>query len=140
MKPSKLLSVAAPALATFGLLTAFNQSPPEDVQQTGSSVERMRADLDATQATVEKLAKDLADTRAELQETQAQLARQAQAATQMTGTLDAAEKAGFAMGVNYESRKILLKGWRQYLAASGSTAPIVERDISASRHLQKKRR
>ncbi len=48
---------------------------------------------------------------------------QAESAGAMASTLDRSEAAGFTAGINFNSREILLAGWRKQLAAMQASVP-----------------
>ena len=54
------------------------------------------------------------DTRALLDATLVYLDKQNRAAEWLLGELDRSEELGFTAGINYESREVLLGGWRTY--------------------------
>lgn len=63
------------------------------------------------------------ETRALLEATLAYLDRQAKGADSMLATLDASEQAGFTSGINFNSREILLRGFRDFWGGVRSDVP-----------------
>lgn len=85
---------------------------------------------DAQEARVAALEIELAalrkqndETRALLEETVGYLNEQASAAKSLLGTLDRSEEAGFTKGINFQSREILLAGFRAYWGAAEKGVP-----------------
>jgi hypothetical protein len=108
------------ALATFALASAALLVLPSAQDRTTKDgpLERLSVvERDLAQAK-DKLAKQ----EAELADLRAWVAAQQAAAKVMQSTLDESEKAGFTFGINPESRRALLRGWRSQLDAAGSEA------------------
>jgi hypothetical protein len=108
------------ALATFALASAALLVLPsaQDKTTKDGPLERLSVvERDLAQAK-DKLAKQ----EAELADLRAWVAAQQAAAKVMQSTLDESEKAGFTFGINPESRRALLRGWRSQLDAAGSEA------------------
>ena len=100
---------------------AFSQGPAQGPDR----VELLEKDLVDSRARVEALAAELAATQAKLAEVVGYLQANAASAKALGETLDASEEAGFTYGINPESRHILLRGWREHLAAVGTSVPKV---------------
>ncbi len=66
----------------------------------------------------------LAESHSLAEKTAKYVAEQAKAAALLFDTLDQSEKAGFTFGINPESRIILLRGWRETLAAAQRDLPL----------------
>lgn len=98
------------------------QAPP---QAGPDRLERLEKDLVDSRARVEALAVELAATQTKLAEVVGYLQANAASAKGLEATLDASEEAGFTFGINPESRHILLRGWREHLAALGTAVPKV---------------
>src|SRR5207237_1637432 len=79
---------------------------------------------DANAQRLDRLEADAAETKALLAQTLKYLDEQSKSAAAMAATLDQAEAAGFTAGINFESRKILVKGWRDELAAMQTDVPV----------------
>jgi hypothetical protein len=79
--------------------------------------------VDANAQRLDRLEADMVETQALLAQTLKYLDQQSKSASSMAATLDQAEAAGFTAGINYESRKILVKGWRDQLSALQKDLP-----------------
>lgn len=110
------------AAAVSGL--AFAKSAPEQ-NTPDHKLEILEKDVVASRARTEELAAELAETRAVLDATLKYLGEQASSAKRMAQTLDDSEQAGFTFGINPDSRHILLKGWRDELAAAQKNVPVM---------------
>jgi hypothetical protein len=117
-------SYLIPSLVCAALVSglAFAKSAP-DQNPADHKIEILEKDIAATRARTEEVAAQLAETRALLDATLRFLADQAASAKKMSQTLDDSEQAGFTFGINPDSRKILLKGWRDELAAAQKNVP-----------------
>jgi hypothetical protein len=113
-----LLLAALAAVSSF----AVARSGPEQ-NNADHKIEILEKDITATRARLEQVSADLAETRAALDGALKYLADQSASAKKMAQTLDDSEQAGFTFGINPDSRKILLKGWRDDLAAAQKTVP-----------------
>lgn len=85
---------------------------------------------DALEARVAALEGELAamkkqddETRALLEQTIGYLDAQASGAKALLGVLDRSEAAGFTKGINFESREMLLAGFRAYWAGAEKGVP-----------------
>lgn len=96
---------------------------PLDQAGADQKVEILEKDIVATRARTEELAAQLSETRALLETTVKYLAEQASSAKNMAKALDESEQAGFTWGINPDSRHILLRGWREELAAAQKNLP-----------------
>jgi hypothetical protein len=114
------LSIAVLAVALFAGLS-FSQNPP--APSADHKLEILEKDLVSTRLRVETLSAELSEMRATLDATTKYLADQATGAKNLAATLDASETAGFTYGINPDSRHILLKGWREQLAAAQKDVP-----------------
>lgn len=101
---------------------AFSQNPaaPDPAQ---SRIDKLEKDVAASRLRVEALSTEVADLKKELVATVTYLEEQSKAASAMAGALDESEKAGFTYGINPDSRHVLLKGWRDQLAAAQKDVP-----------------
>jgi hypothetical protein len=106
------------AAAVSGLALALNPQAGAD-----HKIEILEKDIVTTRARTEEIAAELAQTRAVLEATVKYLAEQSNSAKSMAKTLDESEQAGFTWGINPDSRHILLKGWRDELAATQKNVP-----------------
>lgn len=131
MKSARILVIGA-AFVACGL--AFSQgpatqSPPTQVPAKQDPVERrfelLESDLISTRERAEALALEVAELKTALSSTIKFVGEQAKAAQAMAETLDASEQAGFTAGINFESRHLLLRGWREQLAAAQKNLPVV---------------
>ena len=68
----------------------------------------------ALEARVDQLAGELAATSERLDEVIGYLEKQAAGGKALLGRLDESERLGFAAGINYGSREVLLAAWRDY--------------------------
>jgi hypothetical protein len=108
-----LLGVAA--VSSYG----FSQGP--DTPPKVDEKSELQAKLDA-------LGAELTATRTDVTALVRYAEAQSRAAAQLVTVLDEAERAGFVAGINPDSRKMLLAGWRESLAVAQRdlpTAPVV---------------
>lgn len=126
MNSARILVVGA-AFVACGL--AFSQGPAAQAPAKADPVERrfevLEADLISTRERAEALALELAELKTTLSSTIKFVGEQAKAAQAMAETLDASEQAGFTAGINFESRHLLLRGWREQLAAAQKNLPVI---------------
>lgn len=113
------------AIAALGCGLAFSQNPPAQDPAVGR-VEKLDQDLAATRLRIEALAARVAEHDKKLEAIVKYLDAQAKSAAAMAAVLDQSETAGFTYGINPNSRHILLRGWREQLAAVQEGAPIPE--------------
>jgi septal ring factor EnvC (AmiA/AmiB activator) len=102
------------------LAVAVQDKKPEDPTQRLASLEQ---EVAAQKRANAQFVKELKEQRAQLDKTVRYLNEQAKAAEALVGTLEASEKAGFTFGINPESREVLLRGWREALAAAQKDVP-----------------
>ncbi len=134
-----LLPFSAVAGLGLFLASAALAAPPQSGGQDEDELP-VAARLDSLEADFADLRLQLEDTQRQLLEAQARLDRQAQAAKSMLSTLDSAEAAGFAAGINFESRKMLLKGWRGlYNAMEAPAKTKTEKPTRGARRVIEKR-
>jgi len=69
----------------------------------------------------------------ELASVQDYLQAQSKSAEALTKALDESEKAGFTYGINPNSRKVLLKGWRDFSGTLQKDVPGVKNDKPGQR-------
>lgn len=81
------------------------------------------SDLEALKQRQDALALELAQARAQVEKLSAYVNAQAEAAKAMEATLSEAERKGFAVGENFDSRRVLLAGWREQLATMQHNLP-----------------
>lgn len=126
MNSARILVVGA-ALVACGL--AFSQGPAGQTPAKQDPVERrlevLEQDLVSTRERAETLALEVAELKTALSSTIKFVGEQAKAAQAMAETLDASEQAGFTAGINFESRHLLLRGWREQLAAAQKNLPVI---------------
>lgn len=79
--------------------------------------------IEALQEELAEVKAELASTRALLDETVLYLNEQAKGARDLLAVYQSAEEAGFTAGINYQSREILLAGWRKQVAAQQKGLP-----------------
>jgi hypothetical protein len=97
------------------------QNPPAPAAD--HKIEILEKDIVTTRRHVDELDAQLAETRAELDAVLKYVGEQAASAKNMAKTLDESEQAGFTFGINPDSRHILLRGWRESLAAVQKDLP-----------------
>ena len=68
----------------------------------------------ALEAQVAELRAKNQELEAAMEEVQAYLKAQAASASRVLAAVQASEEAGFAKGINWQSREILLNAWRDY--------------------------
>ncbi|MAF64690.1 MAG: hypothetical protein CMJ84_03390 [Planctomycetes bacterium] len=118
-------STITQALLAGAALLSLTGRPqdPGGGDRLAERVDALERDLAAARTTLEALTVEITSSANLTRRTAAWARAQAVAAAAMAGTLDAAEGAGFAKGMNYTSREILLAGWRRRLAALGDGLP-----------------
>lgn len=116
------LSIVAFVASALVCGLAFSQNPSTQ-DTTPSRIDKLEKDLAASRLRVEALSTEVNDLKKELTATITYLEEQSKAANTMASTLDESEKAGFTYGINPDSRHILLKGWRDQLAAAQKDLP-----------------
>jgi hypothetical protein len=114
-----IVAVAVAALVC-GLASSQNTPAQDPAVQRADKLEK---DLAATRLRVEALSAEVADMKKQTAGTLAYLESTAKSAAQMAAVLDESEKAGFTYGLNPDSRHILLRGWRDYLASLQKDVP-----------------
>jgi len=121
---SRTGAVVAVLAALVGGL-AFSQNPPVPAGQDPAAVrlEKLEADLAAAKLRIEALSTEVADTKKKMAATVKYVGQQADAAAAMVEVLAQSEQAGFTFGINPDSRHILLRGWRDQLAAAQQEVP-----------------
>lgn len=127
MSTTTTLSVLA--TTCLGLAT-FQGGAASDAQARIAALEK---DTAALRKVVEAQAKDAADAKVLAEKGARYAAEQAKAAAAMLGTLDESEKAGFTFGINPESRIVLLRGWRDALAAAQRDVPALTEPAPAAK-------
>lgn len=90
------------------------QDPAGGQQESAQAQPKLEARVAALEAALAQEKARHQETRRLLEETLAYLGRQAQASEAMLATLTASEEAGFTAGINFQSREILLRGWRDF--------------------------
>jgi len=117
-----------PALALAGALVALvgidgraENAPGQDTLE--ERVQKLEKDLAVARDELGAMAADLERTTGLLDQTVRYLREQSKGAAAMAATLDASERAGFAKGINFGSRELLLAGWRAQLAAQQRGLP-----------------
>jgi hypothetical protein len=105
---------------TVALATLVQEKKPDDTAQRLATVEQ---ELAAHRRAAVLLTKEVGELRTLLDKTVRYVNEQSKAAETMALTLDASEKAGFTYGINPDSRTILLRGWRDALAAAQKDVP-----------------
>src|SRR5215203_5976368 len=113
MKRLLALSLLTTVAALSGL--AFSQDPVP-AETTEKRIERLEKELVATRERTEALFATLTQTREQVDGLLKYIATQADASKNLARALDESELAGFTYGINPDSRKILLAGWREQLA------------------------
>lgn len=81
------------------------------------------SDLEALKQKQDALALEVAQARLQIEKLSAYVIAQAEAAKAMEATLAEAERKGFAVGENFDSRRVLLAGWREQLSALQQNLP-----------------
>lgn len=92
----------------------------------GARIEALEQKVVGLTAANAELVLALGTSRALIDETTAYLEAQAASAAAMTATLAKSEELGFTAGINFESREVLLAGWRAHLKT-------IEKDVPGAR-------
>ncbi|MBL8863294.1 MAG: hypothetical protein JNK02_14960 [Planctomycetes bacterium] len=114
---------ALSCLATLALACATFES--REAAQAQAQSADLAAEVLALKQSVEAQAKDVAEAKQLAEKSARYAAEQAKAAAALAAVLDESEKAGFTYGINPESRVVLLRGWRDALAAAQREVPPV---------------
>jgi len=119
MKQQIVMAAGLAAALVCG--TAFSQDGGRDDEQGG--VDELKELVEAQALRIDELEEELLATQARLDETIAYLHANAKQADAMLGTFQASEAAGFTKGINWESREMLLAGFREYMSGQKSGLP-----------------
>ena len=122
------LGIVAFAVAALACGMAFSQNPPAQ-DPAPQRVDKFETELAATRLRVEALSAEVADLKKQVASAVAYIATQAKSAAAMAAILDESEKAGFTYGLNPDSRHVLLRGWREQLAAAQKDVPVIESKV-----------
>ena len=122
------LGIVAFAVAALACGMAFSQNPPAQ-DPAPQRVDKFETELAATRLRVEALSAEVADLKKQVASTVAYIATQSKSAAAMAAVLDESEKAGFTYGLNPDSRHVLLRGWREMLAAAQKDVPVVDTKV-----------
>lgn len=109
-----LTSVALLFLLGLGLA----QDPPEDTLET-----KLTRRIDVLEREVATLRKEADAGRTLAEETTRYLAGAKERSEALQKVLDESEALGFTAGINFDSRKVLLAGWRAYLSGEADGLP-----------------
>lgn len=111
------------SLLVLAVGAGFATSQTPGGPDLATKVDALEKDLVGTRQKLEDVTRELQETRTQCAQVLVYLDNQARQATTMKETLDQAEAAGFTKGINYESREILLRGWRVQLDALQQNVP-----------------
>lgn len=117
----KTIFSAAFVVLAVGTGLAFSQG--QGTPDASKKIEVLENDLISTRQKTEAMVLELVETKTMLAKTIQYLDAQAKNAAAMSAALDDSERAGFTFGINPESRQILLRGWREQLAAMQAEVP-----------------
>lgn len=120
------LAVSFLALTTVGSLALTRAEEGSVAAQKPDATQKidvLERDLISTRQKLEEVSAELVETKTLLAKTIGYLEAQSKSAATMKETLDQAETAGFTKGINFESREILLRGWREQLDALQQNVP-----------------
>jgi hypothetical protein len=120
MKRHAWIAVVVLALLVSGV--AFSQTTRAQ-DPAKAKADGLEKDVADARAQIAKLGADLAATQSKLDGVLRYLDAQSKAAKAMVDVLQASETAGFTYGINPNSRTLMLKGWRDQLAAAQQTLP-----------------
>jgi septal ring factor EnvC (AmiA/AmiB activator) len=118
--------LAALALSSAAVLCGFAFAPQAPQDPNAARIEKLEKDLAASRLRVEALSTDVADLKKQMAATVQYLQLQAHSAATMQTVLDDSENQGFTYGINPNSRHVLLRGWREQLAAAQKDVPAPE--------------
>jgi hypothetical protein len=91
--------------------------------QQGGGKDDLEARVAAQEQRIDELARELSETRALLDEAVTYQKARSKAAQAMLPVFQTAEDKGYTAGINYESREVLLAGWRKFMADAGKGLP-----------------
>jgi hypothetical protein len=118
--------LVAAALSSAAVLCGFAFTAPQSQDPNAARIEKLEKDLAASRLRAEALSTDVADLKKQMAATVQYLQLQAHSAATMQTVLDDSENQGFTYGINPNSRHVLLKGWRDQLAAAQKDVPAPE--------------
>jgi len=123
----KIVAIVSCLVLTVGAGIAFSQGGggPVAAQKpdAGQKIDVLERDLVSTRQKLEEVTAELVETKTVLAKTILYLDAQAKSAAAMKDVLEQSESAGFTKGINFESREILLRGWREQLDALQQNVP-----------------
>lgn len=114
------MMVVCASLAVVTSFTSADAPPPETLDKR---VEALEKELLALRHRCDESSREAAQARSFVDTTAKYLIAQSESAQALGLALDESEKAGFTFGINPESRKILLSGLRDHVAALQKDLP-----------------
>jgi hypothetical protein len=118
--------LAVVAVASAAVLCGFAFTNPPAQDPATARIDKLEKDLAASRLRVEALSTDVADLKKQMASSVQYFQLQAQSASAMAAVLDESEKLGFTYGINPNSRHVMLRGWRDQLAAMQKDVPEIE--------------
>ncbi len=117
-----LVLILASALVALSLSSQPASSATQEAPTLApqDDLEKRVAELESL---VGSLRRENEETTHQLEQTLTYLNAQADAARQLLGTLDRSEQLGFTKGINFESREVLLAGFRSYWGGAAKDLP-----------------
>lgn len=116
------LVVVCASMAVVSSLTFADAPPPETLDKR---VEALEKEIVALRQRCDEAGREAAQARSLVDTTVKYLVAQGESAKALGTALDESEKAGFTFGINPDSRKILLSGLREHVAALQKDLPKV---------------
>lgn len=120
----KRLSLICALLAAAAILSMGGHAQvTQEKKNLEQRVEELEKQLEETRGQLAGLTEALEAEAATIDGLAKYVKLQAEQAAAMTSTLSRSEAAGFTAGINFNSREILLAGWRKQLAAMQASVP-----------------
>ena len=129
----KQRSTAALSVGLFLLVMGGTVQSAQEKQTLETRVQQLEFQISADSATIETLLLDVQTLQAQQAKVNSYLVAQAEQAELMAKTLDSSEAEGFAQGINYTSRELLLAGWRAQIATQRTNVPGMEKKPGATK-------
>lgn len=123
----KQFSTAAISVGLFLLVMGGTVQSAQEKRTLEQRVQELEFQISADAASMQTLLGDVKTLQAQQAKVQSYLAAQAEEAADLAKTLDNAEAAGFAQGINYHARELLLAGWREQIATQRANVPGLEK-------------
>lgn len=119
-------STAALSVGMFLLVMGGSVQSAQEKQTLETRVQQLEFQISTDSAVVMTLLDDVKKLQAHQAQVNSYLAAQVAQAQALAKTLDESEAEGFAQGINFRSRELLLAGWREQIATQQKNVPGTE--------------